>query len=144
MHAESLQSCPALCDAMDCNPPGSSVHGILQARILDWVAMLSSRSSSGPRDQTRVSFVSCTGRRVLYPSCHLGRHVLCAVLSHLVVSDPLRPHGLQPARLLCPWGFSRQEYWSGSPCPPSRDLPNPGIEPRSPALQADSLPSDMR
>ena len=64
----------------------------------------------------------------------------CAVLSRLVVSDSLRPHGLQPARLLCPWGFSRQEYWSGLPCPPPWDPPNPGIESRSPALQADSLP----
>ena len=39
-------------------------------------------------------------------------------------------------------GFSRQEYWSGLPCPPPGDLPDPGIEPRSPALQADSLPSE--
>ena len=39
-------------------------------------------------------------------------------------------------------GFSRQEYWSGLPCPPPRDLPNPGIEPRSPTLQADFLPSE--
>ena len=52
----------------------------------------------------------------------------------------LRPHGLQPTRLLCPWGFSRQEHWSGLPCPPPGDLPNPGIEPGSPALQTDSLP----
>ena len=44
--------------------------------------------------------------------------------------------------LLCPWGFSRQEYWSGLPCLPSGDLPNPGIEPGSPALQADSLPCE--
>ena len=49
---------------------------------------------------------------------------------------------LQPARLICPWGFSRQEYWSGLPCPPPEDLPNPEIEPRSPTLQADSLPSE--
>jgi len=41
------------------------------------------------------------------------------------------------ARLLCPWGFSRQEYWSGLPSPSPGDLPDPGIEPRSPALQAD-------
>ena len=41
--AKSLQSCLALCDSMDCSPPGSSVHGILQARILEWVAMPSSR-----------------------------------------------------------------------------------------------------
>ena len=39
MHAKSLQSCLTLCDPMDCSPPGSSVHGILQARILEWVAM---------------------------------------------------------------------------------------------------------
>ena len=39
-------------------------------------------------------------------------------------------------------GFSRQEYWSGLPCPPPGDLPDPGIEPRSPALQADSLSSE--
>ena len=52
------------------------------------------------------------------------------------------PHGLQPARLLCPWGFSRQEYWRGLPFPSPGDLPNPGIEPRSPTLQADSLSSE--
>ena len=45
------------------------------------------------------------------------------------------PHS---SRLLCPWGFSRQEYWSGLPCPPPGDLPNAGMEPSSPALQADS------
>ena len=39
----------------------------------------------------------------------------------------LRPHGLQPTGLLCPWGVSRQEYWSGSPCPPPGDILNPGI-----------------
>ena len=41
MHAKLLQSCLTLCDPMDCSPPGSSVHGILQTRILEWVAMLS-------------------------------------------------------------------------------------------------------
>ena len=51
MHA---QSCPALCDPMDCSWPGSSVHGILQARILEWVAMQSSKGSSWPRDGTQV------------------------------------------------------------------------------------------
>ena len=63
------------------------------------------------------------------------------VLSRSVVSDSLPPHGLQPARLLCPWGFSRQGYWSGVPCPPG-DSPDPGIASRSPALQEDSLPSE--
>ena len=47
--------CPTLCDPMDCSPPGSSAHGILQARILEWVAMPSSRGSSWSGDQTLVS-----------------------------------------------------------------------------------------
>ena len=64
------------------------------------------------------------------------------VLSRSVVSDSLPPHGLPPTRLLCPWEFSRQEYWSGLPCLPPGDLPNPGIKPRSPALQVDSLPAE--
>ena len=50
MHAKSFQKCPTLCNPMDCSPPGSSVHGILQARILMWVIMPSSRGSSPPRD----------------------------------------------------------------------------------------------
>ena len=52
------------------------------------------------------------------------------------------PMDCSPPGSFCPWGFSRQEYWSGLPCPPPGDLPNPGIEPRSPAFQADSLPSE--
>ena len=66
----------------------------------------------------------------------------CAVLSGPVVSDSLRPHRLQPVRPLSPWGSSKQEYWSGLPCPPLGDLPNPGIKPRSPALQVNSSPSE--
>ena len=49
------QSCPTLCDPMDNSLPDSSVHGILQARILKWIAMPSPRGSSLPRDQTQVS-----------------------------------------------------------------------------------------
>ena len=56
-----LQSCPTLWDLMDCSPPGSSVHRILQARILEWVAISFSRGSSLPRDRTRVSRI--LGRR---------------------------------------------------------------------------------
>ena len=54
----------------------------------------------------------------------------------------MTPWTIAPTRLLCPWGFSRQEYCSGLPCPPPGDLPNPVIEPRSPTLQADSLLSE--
>ena len=64
------------------------------------------------------------------------------MLSCSVVSDSLQPHGLWPTRLFCSWGFSRPEYWSGLPCPPPGDLPNPGIKPRSPALWANSLPTE--
>ena len=64
------------------------------------------------------------------------------VLSRSVISDSLQTHKRSPIRLLCPWGFSRQEYWSGLPCPPQGGLPNPGIELRSPALQMDSLLSE--
>ena len=57
------QSCPTLCNPIDCSPPGSSVHGIVLARILEWVAISSSRGSSWPRDWTHVS---CNGRWILY------------------------------------------------------------------------------
>ena len=66
MLSQSLQSCLTLCHPTDCSPPGSSVHGILQTRILEWVAMTSSRGSSWPRDRTCISYVSCIGRQVLY------------------------------------------------------------------------------
>ena len=52
------QSCPTLCDPMDCNPPGSSVHGILQSRILEWVVISFCRGSSQPKDQTQVSCIA--------------------------------------------------------------------------------------
>ena len=60
--------------------------------------------------------------------------MLCLVLSHSVVSNSLWPCGPQPSRFLCPWAFSRQEYWSGLSFPFPGALPDPGIEPVSPAL----------
>ena len=60
------QSCPILFDPMNRSLPGSSVHGILQARILEWVAISSSKGSSRPRDPTCVSCIFCIGRRILY------------------------------------------------------------------------------
>ena len=59
--SEVTQLCPTLCDPVDYSPPGSSVHGILQARILEWVAISFSRGSSRPKDQTQVSRIA--GRR---------------------------------------------------------------------------------
>ena len=61
------------------------------------------------------------------------------MLSHSVVSDSLHPMDCSPSRLLCPWDFSRQEYWSGLPFSSPGNIPNLGIEIVSPALQADSL-----
>ena len=66
LHTKSLQSCTTLCNSINCSPPGSSVHGILQARILEWVAVPSSTGSSQPRDPTHVSYLTCTDRQVLY------------------------------------------------------------------------------
>ena len=66
MCAKSLQSCPTLCDTMYYSPPCSSVHGILEARILKWAAMPSSREFSQLRDQTCVPYISCISRQVIY------------------------------------------------------------------------------
>ena len=58
-----IESCQTLWDPMDCSPPGSSVHGIFQARALEWVAISFSRGSSQPRDQTLVFHITCTAGR---------------------------------------------------------------------------------
>ena len=75
MHACLVaQSCPTLCNPMDCSPPGSSVHGIFQEGILEWVPISFSRGSSWLRDQTCIS---CIGRQILYHwttrKAHRGR-----------------------------------------------------------------------
>ena len=85
------------CDTLDCSPQGSSIHGILQARILEWVAISFSRGSSRPRDRTHVSCVFCTGRRVPY---HLGIPY---------VSYSVLVQSLSPVRLfVTPWTAARQ------------------------------------
>ena len=61
-----VQLCSILCDPMDCSPPGSSIHGIFQAIILEWVTFSFSRGSSRSMDPTHVSRVSCMSRHVLY------------------------------------------------------------------------------
>ena len=66
LSAKLLQSCLTLCDPMDCSPPGSSVHGISQARILELVSISSSWGSSRPRGWTWVSHIFCIGRKVHY------------------------------------------------------------------------------
>ena len=83
------QLCPTLCYSMDGSLRDSSVHGILQARILEWVAMPSSRGSSQPRSRTLVSCIFCTGRRILYQcaTCEdyeLGGHYRRSGLSNCI------------------------------------------------------------
>ena len=58
---KATQSCPTLCDSMDCSLPRSTIHGIFQARVLEWIAISFSRGSSQPRDRTQVSCI--VGRR---------------------------------------------------------------------------------
>ena len=72
------QSCPTLCDPMDCSPPGFSVHGILQARILEWIATPFSRGTSQPSNQNLVSYMAgkfftvwATGKSSMLCSCYL-------------------------------------------------------------------------
>ena len=57
---------------MDCSLPGTTVHGVFQARILEWVAISSSRVSSQPRDQIHISYISYIGRQTLYHLATLG------------------------------------------------------------------------
>ena len=154
MCAKLLQSCLTLCNPVDCSPLGLSVHGILQARIMEWAAMHSSRGSSQPRDWT---YVSCIGRWVLY---HFGQckfwlqkwgRLLFTEVNSVLQFNSVQSLSrvwlfatLWTVAHLAPLstGFSRQEYWSGLPFPSPGDLPDPGIELRSPALQADALTSE--
>ena len=73
------QSCPTLCNPMDCSPPGSSVHGILQVRILEWVATPSSRGSSQPGDRICISMSPALACGLFTTSTTGGAHVLATV-----------------------------------------------------------------
>ena len=115
-----LLSCVQLfCDPIICSSTGSSVHGITQARILEWVDISFSRRSSPPRGQTCVS---CVGRWILHHWATSG----CYVAS--VVSDSFVTPWTAARQTPLSMGFSRQEYRSGLPFPPPGDLPHPGME----------------
>ena len=111
---EVTQSCPTFCDPMDYSLPGSSIHGIFQARVLEWVAISFSRVSSWPRDRTHIW---CIGKQIftteppgkttyIYMSILFNPQDILDIgsvqFSHSVMSDSLRPHGLQHARHPCP------------------------------------------
>ena len=79
--------CLTLCNPIDCTPPGSSVHGILQARLLEWVAMPSSRGSFRPRDRTCVSCSLCTRQAGTLPLVPPGKPNACYNLSIICISS---------------------------------------------------------
>ena len=108
--SEVAQSCPTLCDPMDCSPPGSSVHGIFQVRILEWVAISFSRGSFQPRDWTRVSHN--VGRCFTIWANALLLLLLLSRFSRVQLCAESAAHQA-PLSL----GFSRQEHWSGLPFP---------------------------
>ena len=87
VYAKLLQSCPTLCDPMDCSLPGSSIHGILQARILEWVAMPFSRASFQPRDGT------CIHPRLLRSPALAGRFCvhICVDVYAVLIPDSTSP-----------------------------------------------------
>ena len=128
------QSCPALCNPMDCNPPGSSVHGIFQARTLEWVAISLLHG---------IFLIQGSNPRIPYL---LHWQAVSLPLSPLGISDQIRSdQSISRVRLFeTAWtvayqaplfmGFSRQEHWKGLLFHIPGDFPNPGIEPRSPPL----------
>ena len=115
---------------MDCNLPGSSVHGALRTRILEWVAMPSSRGIPDPGIKP-MSLASPALAGRFFTTSTSWEHVKVAQ-SYPTLCNPIQS-----------MGFSRPEYWSELPFPSPGDLPNPGIEPRSPTLQADYLPAEL-
>ena len=124
--AKMLQLYLTLCNPMDCSPPGSSVHKILQERILEWVAMPSSRGSSQSRDGTCTSCVSCFGREVLYTSA-----IWEALLrpeseseSRSFLSESLWPRGL-----FSPWNSPGQNTGVGSLTLLQGIFPTQGLNP---------------
>ena len=125
VHAQLLQSCPTLCNPMDCSLPGSSVRGILQARILEWVAMSFSRGFSQPRDWTCISWGSCIAGRFFTTEpprkpqsrynlpAKRAKSLLCCfteTLAETRVSLPPLTDGQQEADLPFPPGFGT--WWN--------------------------------
>ena len=128
------QSCPSLSDPTDCSLPGSSIHGILKAGILEWVAIVFSRRSSQPRDRTHVS---CIGRWVLLPLHHLGSPIYISCMrvcmhaksfqSCMTLYDPMGCSCQAPLSR----DFPGKNTGVGCHFFLQWDLPDPGIKPWS-------------
>ena len=124
-----------------CSPPASPVHGMSQAKTPEWDVHLYPHVPGFPSHwghHRALRTVPCATQEVLI-SFYFIRCVCAQMLRHLqLFCDPRTVARQAPLSM----GFSRQEYWSGLPCPSPGDLPNSGIKPRCPALQADSLLSE--
>ena len=134
------KSCLTLCDcdSMDCSLPGSSVHGISQARTLEWIVISFFRVSSKPWDGTHLS---CFAGRFFTtePGGKPYRNHVCVCVSRSVMSDFCSPMDFKAHEAPLSMEFSMQECWSRLPFPSPVNLLDPGIEPGSPALQVDSF-----
>ena len=120
------------CNPLNYSLSNASVHGIVQARILEWVAISSPRGSYQPRNQTHVSCISCIGRQILYQQWVSKWKLLGCV--RLFAAPWTVAHQATV-------GLSRQEYWSGLPFPSPGDITKPGIEPSSPVFSSFSFAS---
>ena len=148
-----LQLCPTLCDPMDCSPPGSSIHGILQARTfacsglpclppgifptqgpnscLLHLPALTGRFFTASATWKSPSIILICVSVLQYHSLDYSNHVRLFVTPQTVAcQDPLSME------------FFRQQYQNGWPFPSTGDLPGPEMEPRAPVLQVDSLSSE--
>ena len=127
------QSCPTLCSPMDYSPPGPLSMGFSRKKY--WSGL----PFPAPGDLLTQGSNPCllNWQMDSLPLSHLGSPILvCESESHLVVSDSATPWTIQSME------FSRPEYWSEQPFPFPGDLLNPGIEPRSPSMQSDTLPAE--
>ena len=120
--SEVAQLCRTLSDPMDCSLLGSSIHGIFQARVLEWGAI--AFSQGGSREPLCLLFLKSCGEIHITSMC---------VLSHVrLYATPWAVAHQAPLSV----GFPRQEYWNGLPFPTPGDLPDPGIKPVSLAFPA--------
>ena len=114
MCAKSLQLCPTLCNPMDCSSPGSSVHGILQARVLEWVATSFSRESSGPGIELASLLSPALAGRFFTTSPYLRSPLHSCTINISTADKTLnKPGSVRPSSLfyrLCPLPISPNFY----------------------------------
>ena len=127
------QSCPTLCNPTDCSPPGPFVHGTLQARTLEWLAISFSKRNCRKKESevTWSCQTLCNPMDCSLPGSSIHGIFQARVLDWVAISFSTKPQG-------------KPEYTGvGSLSLTPANLSDPGIEPRSPALQTDSLPTEL-